>query len=124
MYSMQQSLEINKHHLLHDRLSWSSRPESRKLRQTPSLVPELPRLVHEALHEDCPIVPLLGYHALQRVLATFEPVYSTIKTIDNLAQSIEEALTHHRTHPIERELGQLTIEAILLQRDYLIGEIV
>lgn len=111
------------HHILNDRISWMSRPEARKLRQTPSLIPRIERPLHEQIHIDLPIVPLLGYHALQRTLATFEPASSTIKSIDNLAFAIESAIKHPRTHPIERDLGELTIEAVMLQREYLIGNI-
>lgn len=116
-------IETDCHHVLNDRLSWSSRPEARKLRQTKSLIPRIERPLHERIHIDLPIVPLLGYHALQLTLETFEPVHSTIKTIDNLAFAIETAIKHPRTHPIERDLGELAIESIMLQREYLVGNV-
>ena len=114
---------INRHHILNDRPTWNARYESKILRQTKSLIPYIDIELHRSLHKELPIVPLLGYHALQRVLYTFEPTCSTTQSIDNLLFSIEEAINHSKTHPIERELGFLTIQAIELEKDYLKGNI-
>ena len=108
------------HHIIHPRQEWSLRPEAKAIRNTPSLIPELDRSVHNELHRSCPPVPLLGYHALTRVASDLYPTRGTISTMYNLMSAIENSGYHPKVHPIERELGLLAIEAIDLQRQFLI----
>jgi len=115
---------IDKHHILHDRVSWEARPQSKLLRSTPSLVPALDRDVHNEIHANCPPVPTLGYHALTRVLREFQPSANTLDTVDDLMFSINEASKHPKAHDIERQLCQLAIQAIDLQRPILKSGIV
>jgi hypothetical protein len=109
----------SKHHILHNRQEWSLRPEAKRLRENPKLIATIDRETHTELHEQCPPVPLLGYYALMRVNSVFYPAYTTDQTLDNLCFAIEQANKAPKCHPIEKELGELAIEAIDLQRPYL-----
>lgn len=100
------------------------KPYATKLRGIPSLIPTIDREVHEELHRECPPVPLLGAHALRGVLNRFTPTNDVLRDMDGLMSAIEQSTRDYRFHPIERELAGLAIEAIDLQRPYIIDGIV
>ena len=107
------------HHLIFPRQEWSMRKESLYLRSTPSLIPHLHRTIHNEIHRECSPLPLLGFYALQRTLKHFEPTDETLSSMDNLAFAIEMSSRNPKAFPIERELGELAIEALLAQRPYI-----
>lgn len=107
------------HHVLHYKKEWTLRDQAKDIRNYPSLIPTIPRQVHEEIHRNVPPVPLLGYHALMRVQRDWVRDRDTMQSIDNLLIAIEGASRHERAHPIERELALLAMEAIDLQRPYL-----
>lgn len=109
----------DRHHILHERKEWSLRPQARSIRETPTLVPTIPRTIHNEIHRECPAIPLLGYYSLARVYSDFVPGDDTFSSMDNLMLSIDKAARAERAHPIERELAELVIEAIDLQRPFL-----
>ena len=109
------------HHILHHKQVWSLRPQARQLRETPSLIPRIDRDTHEAIHASCPPIPLLGYQALSRTLSRFDPTQDTLQTMGRLQSAIEYSVRHPKAHPIEKELAQLAIMAIDLQKPYLRG---
>lgn len=109
----------DKHHLLHPAREWSLRPESKRLRESQGLVIAIDRSVHDEIHANCPPVPLLGFHALQRVVREFQPHPDHLISIDNLMFSMEAAARHPKSHPIESDLAMLALQAVDLQRGYL-----
>jgi len=109
------------HHIIHNRMEWSLRPEAKLIRDTPSLIVRMDRSDHDEIHRYCPPVPLLGYHALIRTLQTFEQGETPLKTMDNLMYSIEIASKHPKAHEIEKQLANLAIWAIDLQRPFIAG---
>lgn len=118
-------LANDRHHILHDRVEWTARPEARALRESPSLVPRIDRDLHDYLHQQTPTVPLLGYHALIHIRRDFEPVPgNTIKSLDNLMGAIDKAGRHERAHPIESDIALLAVECLRLQRNILRGNII
>lgn len=114
----------DRHHILNPRLEWSLRPAARRLRGMPALIPRIDREAHEALHEHCPPVPLLGVYALMGTLERFEPTGYVPDDMDLLMQSIEKATRHRKVFALERDLAGLAIEAIELQRPYIIQGLV
>lgn len=109
----------DRHHILNNRIEWSARPESLRLRETPSLIPMLDRSVHEDLHRYTTPVPLLGVHALQRVVSRYRPSNDVFQSMDNLLFAIEDAANHPKAHALEREIGYIAIDAIELQRPFI-----
>lgn len=110
---------IDHHHILHTKGDWSRRGESLYLRGTPSLVPRIERDAHNEIHRECPSIPVLGFHALQRVSRTFDPIGNTMRDIELLQLSIDKGTKHPKTHPIERSMAELTLHAIDLQKPFL-----
>lgn len=106
----------DKHHVLHDRQEWTLRPQAERLREIPTLVPEMDRRDHDRIHAICPSVPLLGYHTLQIVQNRFVEGRTTLQSMDNLMAAIERSKSHPRAHQIEKDLADLAIHAIDLQR--------
>lgn len=114
----------SKHHILHYGTDWNARPQSIYLREQPTLIPRLETDIHDIVHRVAPGVPLLGPHALMHVVADFVPGRDTMESIDNLLFAIYAAAEHPRAHRIERDMGHLAIEAIILQRDVIIGNVI
>lgn len=106
------------HHILHSRQEWELRPQARALRENKTLIPNLDRSTHNELHRMCPPVPILGYHALNKVLSEFYPARDTLQSMDNLLFAIELAANMPQAHRIEREMAHLAIQAIELQKPF------
>lgn len=109
----------SKHHLLFPRAEWELRPEARKIRQTPSMVPVLTRENHDIIHDRVSIVPLLGHHTLNAIPGLWTPRGDTIRDIDSLCRAIDWASTPRLVQPIERDLAGLAIEALMMEKDIL-----
>lgn len=110
----------DRHHILHHKQEWTLREKAELLRESPPLIPSIPREVHNEIHANCPPVPLLGYHALARTLSSYVPLWGdTLGSMDNLMFAMEEAQSHPRAHAIERDLAELAIQAVDLQRPYI-----
>lgn len=109
----------DRHHLVFDRVSWSSRPEAKRIREDKSLIVRLDRIDHDELHRHTVPVPLLGYHALVRTFKSYEPGDTPLESIENLMGSIEQAVNHPKAHPLERELGGLAVWALDLERPFI-----
>jgi hypothetical protein len=109
----------DKHHLIFDRVSWTSRPEAKKLRENPSLIVRLDRSEHSELHRHTVAVPLLGYHALVRTLRDYEPGATPLESVENLMATIEGVGNHPRAHPIEKSLTELAVWALDLERPFI-----
>jgi hypothetical protein len=109
------------HHILHHAQEWSLRPEARQLRETHELkVFPIDLSDHQLIHKECPPIPLLGFYALKRTLNEFYPVRNdTMATMDNLMSAIEVAGNNPRAHRIEKELAQLVVWSIDLQRPFI-----
>lgn len=110
----------SRHHVLHEAWTWTARPDAKHLRDTPALIPRIPRDIHDELHENSPHVPILGSYALRSVAGLFHTSGDTLKDMDELMSCIERASRNPRAHMIERDLAGLAIEAIELQRPYII----
>jgi hypothetical protein len=113
------SNRLSNHHILHEAWAWNSNIRAKELRDTRSLIPRIPRDVHDELHEACPHVPILGSYALAATVKHFEPTGDTMRDMDGVMSAIERASRHPRAHMIERDLAGLAIEAIDLQRPYI-----
>jgi hypothetical protein len=107
------------HHMLFYREEWSVRPEGLWLREHGGLRVDLSRPDHDEMHRRVALVPVLGVHALQRVASDYKPVNSLYQNLDRFVALTERALKHPRSHKIEQDLGHLTIEAMLMQRDFI-----
>lgn len=110
---------IDRHHLLHTRQHWTATQEAKFLRN--SYVYRTEREVHNDIHKYAPPVPLLGYYALTNVVRNVRPTGEPLRDIDELASAIELTTKHHKAHPIEAKLGELAVDAILLQRPFFVS---
>ena len=76
---------------------------------------------HVELHREIPFVPVMpAYMALQTLkkLREFSKHQDPIRNIENLQTSIEYGSSGERAHYLEKELGELAIYALDLQKDY------
>ena len=109
----------DRHHIVHNRAEWNLRPAGAMIRREGTLIPEMPRTLHNLIHSECPSVPLLAVHSLERTAQMFRPGRDTLESMDNLMSAIEKSVDHPRAHELERNLAMLAIEAIDLQRPYI-----
>ena len=110
---------INKHHVAHGRQEWRLRPESRRIREHPRMMTLMDIDSHQALHDNCPAIPLLGFHAMRKVASLWTPGDDVFESISNLQFAIEGAMRQPKMHPLERQLGALMIEIVGLQVPYI-----
>lgn len=116
---------IDRHHILEERTTWSATKTLRGLRQTCELIPKIDRDVHNVITAECPIVPILGHHAMLRVAGAFEIERGdTLATLDNFLFAVEYAIDHPKVHSIERSIGALMIASLEIQKPYLVGNII
>jgi hypothetical protein len=111
---------IDRHHLLNTEKDWDLRPESAVLRNNPMLIARIGRLAHNMNHAANPAVPVPSYHILKRAAIDFRPADDVLGSMDNLMLVLDMAAKHPRAHSVERDLAQLTIRAIELQRPFVI----
>lgn len=110
----------NNHHILFSRRQWEAEPLGKRLREDGSLIFNMDMGTHQELHAHVPQVPLLGHHALLGTFNRYNPTYNPTKDIDGLCIAIERSSRHPRAHRLERHLAGLAIEAIQLQKPYII----
>lgn len=112
--------QITRHHTLFPRQEYSLRPQAKSLRESPGLIQPLVWSDHNYLHTRVEPIPLLGYHALCATLREYNDVPGdTIASMDNLLFAIEKSNHGRQVKPIERSLGELTMEALEHERDIL-----
>lgn len=104
---------------MHERQEWSLRPQARALREAPSLIVHMDRGLHNEIHANCPAVPLLGCNTLFRVAKYFREGDTPIESLENLMRAMERSCKHPKAHQIERELSELAVHALDLQRPYI-----
>ena len=109
----------DRHHVVFEKVAWSSRPEAKRIREHPSLIQRMDREDHNEIHRHCTIIPLLGYFGLQRTLANFEPGKDTLESMGNLMLAFEAAGNHPKAHPIDKKLAELSAWAVDLQRPFI-----
>lgn len=109
----------DRHHILFPRKPWETYTEGASLRGTNALIPLMDRNVHNELHRNVPIVPLLGFNALYTVYRGFQTTGDTFQDIARLQSLIDRASDNPKAHEIERGLGDLAIHALDLQIPFL-----
>lgn len=107
----------DKHHLLFPRQEWELRPQAKRLREMGSFIVTMLRSDHDAMHRAVDIVPVPSHNTLMRLERGFKPTGDTASDIDGLALAIERATSPE--HELERQLGQLTVEAIMQEKQFL-----
>ena len=108
------------HHTLHDRVSWEARPEAEALRENPSLKVQLARTAHNLLHHMTAHVPVPSIYTLSFVAPRLERGLDIISGIDRYCTLVEAANRHPKAKPVERKLGELSIEAVRAQIPYIV----
>lgn len=102
------------HHIAHHKAEWQSRPESKKVRNN-LIVDGLYRGAHNLLHIECPPVPMPNYQTLQYVAPRLHYGPDIYKRIDRYCDLVGERLHHPKMKPIERDICELSIEAVRMQ---------
>lgn len=113
------SEKLTDHHILFYAKEWNLRPEGAYLREDGGLHAYITRPEHDEMHRRVALVPMLSVHALQRVAGDYRPSQSLYTNIDNFVRLTEKALKNPKAHELERKLGALTIESVIMQRDFL-----
>ena len=113
------AIRADRHHILFDRVSYSSRPELHALRETPQLIPRIDRRVHEHIHDTLHVVPLLPHAIARNVLRNFEPRTDHLSSIDALIRTIDCASRCPHADYMERTISGLVIEALEIQRPFI-----
>lgn len=113
---MKPQSQFNRHHILHSEKAWNADSAGMKLRRQPSLIFEMDREAHKELHQQTPAIPVLSHYAILGTLANYYPTYKPEQDIDSLCKAIEYSVDNPRTHKLERNLAELAIEGIQLEK--------
>ena len=113
-----------KHHVLFNKREWEARPQYKDLRNNGGLIVPMEREVHNELHRNVQLVPTLGYHGIMAVHREFYRGRGYIESLDNLMFAVESAKNNERLSGIERGLAGLALEALDLQRPFIIEGVV
>lgn len=74
---------------------------------------------HRALHAAVPGVPVLDIFAQQRVARLYQPTHDIMDNIELYMLAVEQAMASPKSHTIERQLANLVIHAVDLQRPFI-----
>ena len=94
-------------------------PESKWIREHPTLIPRIAEEQHVALHSLISAVPVADYHMVRRVARDYTPSDDPMQAIDNLIKSYDTATRHPRARIIEKEVGKIIIAAYEMQRPFI-----
>lgn len=107
------------HHILFSKRLWRAQDPTRDLRENQWLKPPLYDDEHSALHLVISSVPVPDWNMGDLILNRFEPVRGDyFKTVDKLLASIEGVAHNPRSDAVQRQLGELMVMAIDLQRPF------
>ena len=113
------------HHLLFPKRLWRAQKPTRELSGQFWLKVPLYDDAHAELHANVSSVPVPDWNIGEIILRQIEPVVGDyFKSVDNLLQTIDRVSQNHRSDPVQRNLGQLMIMAIDLQRPYVVDGLV
>lgn len=109
------------HHTCHDSMSWEARLESLAIRENSSMIAYgMGRKAHELLHYMTAAVPVPNVHTLQYVASRLPSGLDVINGIDAYSSLVEQAGKHPKAKYVEKELGQLSIQAMQAQKPYIL----
>lgn len=111
---------MNCHHLF-----WTAKNHHDWMRAEPDFQPQMYIPAHNALHSDLQAmsVPEICKPILQAVRANFTPTRDTFDSLDQILLLIDHASEMPQVHPIDRQLAQMAIHALEIQKPYLKGNI-
>ncbi len=113
---------INKHHGNFPRNQHDSMTTSRIIRADSRLIFPIEADVHNELHRNVSLVPVLSHYVGMRAYSLFKQegdLGDPIKNIENWQRSIEEAIKHPRADILEQHIGLLAVHAYDLQKPYI-----
>jgi hypothetical protein len=112
--------EGQEHHILFSRNQWRANLSTRRLRNLPMLRPPIDAESHRELHKEYAVVPVPCHFMADRVERYFKPVEGDyMKSLDNLIAAFDEAAHYHKTRALERQVGELIVHALEVQRPYI-----
>lgn len=114
-------MKMERHHVAFNRFAWTANKNLEGLREDRRLIVPLDPDTHRELHQEVSHVPPLSYHMARHVLRAYSEFEADtyLHNVENLQFSIEEAMQHPRADRIERELGELTMYALDLQKPFI-----
>lgn len=113
---------INRHHGQFPRNQHDSMTTSRRIRADYRLIFPIDAQVHNELHRNVSLVPVLSHHLGMRAYTLFNDygdMADPIANIENWQRSIEEAKRHERADVLERHIADLAIFAYDLQKPFI-----
>lgn len=112
--------EASRHHILFPKSDWESNDVAKQLRRIGSLIPLLDNGVHNELHREIPMVPLLGRNTLYHVMYHLDiRGKHPLDAVDRLILAIEETKNSPKAKPLENDLADLTVRSLVEQRPYI-----
>lgn len=114
-------MKMQRHHIAYNRYAWTANSDLAAIRDDKRLIVPLDPDTHSELHNEISHIPPLSYHMARHVLREFSEYEADtyLHNVENLQWSIEHAMQHPRADKIERELGELTLYSLDLQKPFI-----
>ena len=117
---MERRKQRDNHHTAFNSREWSLRPQGKAIRENPSMIArQLARETHELLHAMNSPVPVPDYNTLQYVASRLPSGLEVIQGIDTYSKLVQESIRRPKAKDIDRQLGELSIEALQNQKLYI-----
>jgi hypothetical protein len=111
---------VREHHLNFTKNQWQSQEPTRAIRHNQWLKPPLQDEAHDYIHRFVGFVALPTHYMAEQILSKFEPEPGNyLKSIDNYLFAIDDTRRSYGISTMERQLGDLMIKGIDLQRGWI-----
>lgn len=108
------------HHILYPRPLWKSQKPASDLRNNKWLIAPLDHEVHNALHRNIGMVPVLNYVTINAIARDYAPYPGEyIRSLEELIRIHERVIRRPHTPYIEKGVGELACFALKEQIEYL-----
>ena len=115
------AIRYERHHVGFNKSAWIATRALRAIREDPRVIVPLHPDTHLELHQSVSHVPPLHYHTAGRALRNFSEYDNDtyLHNVENLQFSIEEAVRHPKADRLERDIAELAIYALELQKPFI-----
>jgi hypothetical protein len=108
------------HHIMFPKVLHNAQVPSKEIRNNKWLIVPLDHEVHNELHRNIGIVPVMGWLMETRIQSNFYPQPGDYyHSVERLAHSVFEVMKQPATPYLEKQLGELIIYSLESQLEYI-----
>jgi hypothetical protein len=114
----------NGHHVMFPKCLHNAQAPTKEIRNNRWLIVPLDHEIHNELHRNIGIVPVMGWLMETRIQKEFYPQAGNyLKSVANLAHAVNEVSNNFRTPYLEKQIGNLIVCSLEMQLEYIDGHV-